>query len=223
MQDPNVVYAVSYARVSTARGSTDRDQNPESQHDTIRQYAKDHGIKIIREFTDECTGTTDVRDSLDMIFGFKRHHPELSTVLCLDPDRLSRNVLDAPQLIKDFNSIGIVVRYVADPNIKPETLDGSVIQAFKSHGAQSYTDAHGLKVRAGMRRAEREGQLIHRPRTVVVDLDFVMEYSKRGMSLYKIAKTLNVSYATVHRRVEESGLLEQYHANINAYHQRCSE
>ena len=218
----NTIYAVSYARVSTARGSTDRDQNPESQHCEIEKYARANGIKILRKYTDESTGTNDCRDGLDMIFGFKRHHPELTTVLCLDADRLSRSVQDAPQIIKDFNQIGVVVRYVADPSIKPETLDGSVIQAFKSHGAQAYTDAHGLKVKAGMRRAEKEGQLIHRPRTIVVDIDLVMDYSKRGMSLYRIAKILNVSYATVHRRVEESGMLDQYHKNIAEYHQKVS-
>lgn len=200
-------YAVAYARVST----DDHDQNPESQLVAIRDYCKTANITILKEFSDKSTGTSDERDGLDAIFGFKRHHPELTWMIVLCPDRLSRNVMDAPAIIKDLKSIGVLVKYVSDPTLRPESAQGSVIQAFNTFGAQYYTDEHKLKIKAGLDRARANGTHIGRPLTREdnIDVNVVMGLAQKGYSFRKMEKIFKCSRTTLMRRCKDAGIYEE--------------
>lgn len=203
------IYAVAYARVST----DDHDQNPESQLTKIRQFAKERGIVILREFQDKQTGTNDERDGLDLIYGYKRHHPELSKVIILDADRLSRNMRDAPEILNDFNDIGLTVMYVADESLDLNTKEGLLMNAMKTYGAQAYTDGHALKIRAGLERARAEGKHIGRPMKRSADAinpDMLLEFAKRGYSLRNLEKVYKCNKNTLSRRLKECGKLDEF-------------
>lgn len=202
------IFAFAYARVST----DDHDQNPESQLVEIRKWAKARSIEIVEEFADKATGTNDNRPELDRVFGAKRRHPEVSKLIILDADRLSRNMDDAPSLIKEFNAIGLQVVYVADENLDLTTKEGKLMNAMKSYGAQSYTDGHRLKILAGLDRARAEGTHIGRPlkRDDSIDVDLLIEFAKRGYSLRQLEKVYKCSRNTLRRRLEDKGRYEEF-------------
>lgn len=201
-------YAIAYARVST----DDKAQNPESQLLKIRQWAKERNITILREYKDERTGTNDDRDGLDAAIGFATRTPKVSVMIVLDADRLSRNMDDAPAIIKKFNSLGVRITYVADEALDLTTKEGKLINAMKSYGAQAYTDSHGLKIRAGMERARKEGKHIGRPRVTEedVNLEILMGLIRNGESLRTCEKVFKISRNTLRKIVYESEYKDEY-------------
>lgn len=206
------IYAMAYARVST----DDHDQNPESQLFEIRKFAKDRNIVIVREFQDKATGTNDDREGLDSAFGFKMRHPEITRIIVLSADRLSRNMDDAPRIIKDFNKLGVQIVYVDDENLDLTTKEGKLMNAMKSYGAQAYTDGHSLKIKAGLERARAEGKHIGRPSKRgddSINVDMLLEFSKRGYSLRDLEKVYKCNKNTLSRRLKDAGKLDEFKEN----------
>ena len=203
-----LTFAVAYARVST----DDKGQNPESQLVAIRKFAKDRGIEILREFRDEKTGTNDDREGLDAMYGYCARTPKVTKMIVLDADRLSRNMDDAPALIKRFNEIGVQIVYVADENLDLTTKEGKLLNAMKSYGAQTYTDDHKIKIKAGMARAKNEGKTIGRPLKRADDIKghIVLGFIKQGYSLRDLEQIYGCSRMTLIRRMEKSGDIEEY-------------
>ncbi len=136
-------YAVAYASVYT----DDHDQNPESQLVLIRAWAKVRNIEILHEYQDKATGTNDDREGLDAAYGFCKRNPQIAHLIVLDADRLSRNMDDAPKIIRGFNDLGVRITYVDDENLDLTTNEGKLMNAIKSYGAQSYADGHKPKIR----------------------------------------------------------------------------
>lgn len=202
------IYAIAYARVST----DDKAQNPESQLMRIRQWAKERGITILREYKDEKTGTNDDRDGLDMAIGFATRTHQVSMLIVLDADRLSRNMDDTPAIVKRFNDVGVRIVYVADEALDLTTKEGKLINAMKSYGAQAYTDSHGLKIKAGMERARKEGKHIGRPRVTEedVNLEILMGLIRNGESLRTCEKVFKISRNTLRKIVYESQYRDEY-------------
>lgn len=201
-------YAIAYARVST----DDHDQNPESQLVKIRSWAKDRNIVIVEEYKDESTGTNDDRIGLDAVFGGKLRHPEVSMLIVLDADRLSRNMEDTSRIIRDCNKFGMQVVYVADENLDLRTKEGLLMNAMKSYGAQAYTDGHSLKIKAGLERARQEGKHIGRPlvREDDINVDVLLGLIRSGYTLRTLEKMYGCSRATLVRRIEKAGRGDEY-------------
>lgn len=209
-EDQETIYAVSYARVST----DDKGQNPESQLFAIREWAAKKGnIKILKEFSDESSGTNDDRDGLDAIFGYKRRHPEVTRLIVLDADRLSRNMDDAPVIQRDLSRIGLRVVYVADENLDLTTKEGKLMNYMKAYADQSYVDELKIKIKAGMNRARAEGKQIGRPSkrgNDKIDIDLLFEFAKMGYSLRRLEKVFNVSRNTLVRKLQDVGRYEEF-------------
>lgn len=203
-----MTYAMAYARVST----DDKGQDPESQLVAIRQFAKERGIEIVKEFRDEKTGTNDDREGLDSMYGFKMRNPKVSKLIVLDGDRLSRNMDDAATIIKNFNNLGVQIIYVADENLDLTTKEGKLINAFKSYGAQTYTDDHKIKVKAGLERARQNGKTLGRPLKRQNDIkpETILFMIEHGYSLRQLEKMYNCSRMTLIRRIKDSGNFERY-------------
>ena len=201
-------YAVAYARVST----DDHDQNPESQLVAIRAWAKDRNIEILREYQDKATGTNDDREGLDAAYGFCKRNPQIAHLIVLDADRLSRNMDDAPRMIKDFNDLGVRITYVADENLDLTTKEGKLMNAMKSYGAQSYTDGHKLKVKAGLARAVQNGKKLGRPRITSeqVDMDILIGLVRSGKSLRQCESVFKVSRTTLRTMIRNSEYEDEY-------------
>ena len=203
------IYAIAYARVST----DDHDQNPESQFVAIRQFAKERNIEIVAEFSDKVSGTTDAREGLYKVYGFKISNPTASMLIVLDADRLSRDMDDSTIILKRLNDLGLKVVYVADENLDLTKKEGKLINTMKAYAAQSYVDDLKIKIRAGQQRARLEGKQIGRPskRTGdAIDCDMLITFAKNGYSLRKLEKTYKCNKNTLSRKLQECGRLDEF-------------
>ena len=75
-----------YARVSTE----DRGQDPETQLRPLREYAERRGFRVIGEFVDHASGTTEARPSYQRLLEAVRKR-ELDVVLVWRYDRFARS------------------------------------------------------------------------------------------------------------------------------------
>ena len=201
-------YAIAYARVST----DDKDQNPESQFVAIRKWAAEKGITILKEYEDKRTGTNDDRMGLDAAYGFCRRSKEVTMMLVHAPDRLSRNMDDAPAIIKDFNSLGVKIIYITREYIDVTTTEGKLMNAFESYAAQKYADGLKAKIHAGLERARAEGKTLGRPRKTheEVNIDILMDLIRGGQSLRQCEKVFKVSRNTLRTIIRNSPYEDEY-------------
>lgn len=209
------VYAVSYARVST----DDKDQNPESQLKKIREWAKARHVTIINEYQDESTGTNMNRKGLMDLIGYLNVNYQIqipgkvTMMIALDTDRVSRNQKDMPKILEMLDKVGVKLVYVAHEGLDLTTSQGYLINSINSFGAQSYTDGHSLKVKAGMERAKAQGKHIGRPmkrRDGALDVTLIMEAAKQGISLRRMEDIFHVSRNTIVRRLKEDGRYDEF-------------
>ncbi len=90
-----------YARVLTSQQSLD-----------IQIKAlKDAGVKTNRIFTDKASGSHTDRNGLDLL---RMKVEEGDVILVKKLDRLDRDTTDTIQLIKEFDSQGIAIRFIDD-------------------------------------------------------------------------------------------------------------
>ena len=90
-----------YARVSTSQQSLD------SQVKAL----KAEGVKTNRIFTDKVTGTKMDREGLQML---RLKIEEGDVILIKKLDRLGRDTSDMIQLIKEFDEMGVAIRFLDD-------------------------------------------------------------------------------------------------------------
>lgn len=210
-----MIYAVAYARVST----DDHDQNPESQLVAIRNWAKTKGITILEEFQDKSTGTNADRKGLSDMIGYLNMNAaflnpgKITKIIVLDADRLSRNMKDTNKILDLFDRLGVELTYVANDSLNLNTVEGMIINAVKAGAAQSFTDGHSLKIKAGLERARQEGKKIGRPSKRsddAINCDMLVEFAKRGYSLRSLEKTFKCNKNTLSRRLKDCGKLDEF-------------
>ncbi len=84
---------VLYARVSSKEQEREGYSIP-AQERLLRGYAIEHGLEIVREFTDVETAKDSGRSSFNEMLAFLRRHRSCRTVLVEKTDRLYRNLKD---------------------------------------------------------------------------------------------------------------------------------
>ena len=166
----------------------------------------------MREYEDKSTGTNDDRMGLDAAYGFCKRSDNISMMLVHAPDRLSRNMDDAPRILKDFNSLGIKIVYTTKEYIDTSTTEGKLMNAFESYAAQMYADGLKAKIRAGLDRARAEGKTLGRPRKThdEVNLDILMDLIRNGQSLRQCEKVFKVSRNTLRTIIRNSPYEDEY-------------
>ncbi len=112
-----------YARVSTSQQSFD-----------IQVKAlKEAGAKTSRIYTDTVRGSHTDRDGLSLL---RLKVEESDVVLVKKLDRLGRDTADMIQLIKEFDSIGVAIRFL-DDGISTEGAMGKMVVTILSAVAQA--------------------------------------------------------------------------------------
>lgn len=90
-----------YMRVSTV------DQHPETQGIELRQFAKQLGYEIVREYVDHgVSGTKARRPALDKLLQEARRR-SFDVVLVWSCDRLARSTKHFLEVLDDLNGFGI--------------------------------------------------------------------------------------------------------------------
>jgi DNA invertase Pin-like site-specific DNA recombinase len=191
-----MIKAALYLRVSTV------DQHPETQGIELRQFAKQRGYEIVREYVDHgVSGTKARRPALDKLLQEARRHP-FDVVLVWSCDRLARSTKHFLEVLDELNGFGI--RFVS----QREAIDtdgplGRAIVVIISAIAELERSLIVERVRAGMRRAKLEGRRIGR---TPLDVDHAALVRDRlaGMSLTRVAQEYGLSRASVVRFVHQS-------------------
>jgi DNA invertase Pin-like site-specific DNA recombinase len=182
--------AALYTRVSTF------DQHPETQLYDLRQLATNRGLTIEAEFTDTISGAKSKRPGLDALMSDVRRG-RCDIVMVWAFDRMARSVRHFVEVLDELNHLN--VEFVSfRENIDTGGALGRAMIIIVGAIAELERNLIIERVRAGMRRAKLEGRHIGR-RPVEVDRTAIFRDRAQGQSLRQIARSHNISTATVQR------------------------
>ncbi|EJH9602087.1 recombinase family protein [Escherichia coli] len=177
-----------YARVSTSQQSLDIQ---------IRAL-KDAGVKANRIFTDKASGSSSNRKGLDLL---RMKVEEGDVILVKKLDRLGRDTADMIQLIKEFDSQGVSIRFI-DDGISTDGEMGKMVVTILSAVAQAERQRILERTNEGRQEAMAKGVVFGRKRKI--DRDAVLNMWQRGLGASHISKTMNIARSTVYKVINES-------------------
>ena len=186
----NNLRAGLYARVSTE----DRGQDPETQLRPLREYAKRRGFKVIGEYIDKASGTTESRPNYQRLFEAARKR-ELDVVLVWRYDRFARSTRALVNALGEFRVRGVAfISY--QENVDTTTPQGELVFGMMANLAQFESALIGERVKAGMARAKAQGKRTNRPPIPETTRRKIAELHEQGVSIKRIAKELGIAYGT---------------------------
>ena len=172
-----------YARVSTSQQSLD-----------IQVKAlKAEGISANRIFTDKVTGSHLVRDGLQML---RLKVEEGDVILVKKLDRLGRDTADMIQLIKEFDEMGVAIRFI-DDGISTEGTMGKMVVTILSAVAQA--ERQRILERTNEGRLEAKAKGVKFGRKPTVDKNRLQTLHNQGVGATEIARQLKIGRSTVYK------------------------
>ncbi|WP_108653135.1 recombinase family protein [Dongshaea marina] len=177
-----------YARVSTSQQSLD------AQITAL----KAEGVRANRIFTDKESGSHVNRQGLEML---RLKVEEGDVVLVKKLDRLGRDTADMIQLIKEFDSMKVPIRFL-DDGISTEGSMGKMVVTILSAVAQA--EGQRILERTNEGRLEAKARGVRFGRKPTVDRPRVKELHEAGMGASAIAKTLGIGRSTVYKVLSSS-------------------
>jgi DNA invertase Pin-like site-specific DNA recombinase len=177
-----------YARVSTRRQSLD-----------IQVKAlKEAGVKESRIFSDSATGSNAEREGLTQL---RQKVEENDVILVKKLDRLGRDTADMIQLIKEFNEIGVFLRFLDDA-ISTEGPMGTMVVTILS--AVATAERQRILERSNEGRIEAKSKGIKFGRKRKIDRDKITSLYTSGMGATALAKHANIGRSTVYKLLKDA-------------------
>lgn len=176
-----------YARVSTSQQSLDL------QVQSLRK----EGVKSNRIFTDKASGVKADRKGLNLL---RVKVEEGDVILVKKLDRLGRDTSDMIQLIKEFDQIGVAIRFL-DDGITTEGTMGKMVVTILSAVAQAERQRILERTNEGRIEAKAKGVKFGRKRSV--DREKIKELHEKGVGASTIARKLIIGRSTVYKIIEE--------------------
>ena len=172
-----------YARVSTSEQSLD-----------IQLKAlKEAGVKENCIFTDKVTGSHVNRDGLRLL---RVKVEDGDVILVKKLDRLGRDTADMIQLIKEFDNLGVAIRFL-DDGISTEGTMGKMVVTILSAVAQAERQRILERTNEGRMEAKVKGVRFGRkPR---IDREKLMALHKKGIGATGIARKMGIGRSTVYK------------------------
>lgn len=178
-----------YARVSTSQQSLD-----------IQVKAlKEAGAKAGRIFTDKITGSHVNRGGLQLL---RIKVEEGDVILVKKLDRLGRDTADMIQLIKEFDGLGVAIRFL-DDGISTEGTMGKMVVTILSAVAQAERQRILERTNEGRIEAKAKGVKFGRKRTI--DRKKIVALHENGIGATDIARQMGIGRSTVYKLLNESG------------------
>lgn len=177
-----------YARVSTSTQSLD-----------IQVKAlQEMGVKNSRIFTDKGSGSSMEREGLQLL----RLKVEAGDIILVKKlDRLGRDTADMVQLIKEFDQLGVAIRFL-DDGISTEGAMGKMVVTILSAVAQAERQRILERTNEGRIEAMARGVKFGRKRAV--DRQKVLTMKAEGIPASEIAKKLSIGRSTVYKILNQS-------------------
>jgi len=177
-----------YARVSTSQQSLD-----------IQIKAlKEAGVKPSRIFTDKISGSHVNRDGLAQL---RVKVEESDVILVKKLDRLGRDTADMITLIKEFDEMGVSIRFL-DDGISTEGTMGKMVVTILSAVAQA--ERQRILERTNEGRVEAKAKGVKFGRKPTIDRRKVLELHQKGIGASAIAKQIGIGRSTVYKLLNES-------------------
>ncbi|HEP0304260.1 TPA: recombinase family protein [Providencia rettgeri] len=177
-----------YARVSTSQ------QSLELQIRALQEA----GVKSSRIFTDKVSGSSTDRAGLDLL---RLKVEEGDMILVTRLDRLGRDTADMIQLIKEFDDLHVVVRFIND-GISTEGEMGKMVVTILSAVAQAERRRILERTNEGRQEAKQKGVRFGRKRSI--DRSRVQSLHQSGTGATEIARQLNIARSTVYKILENT-------------------
>lgn len=172
-----------YARVSTSQQSLD----------VQVKALQEAGVKESRIFTDKTSGSHADRKGLNLL----RIKVEEGDILLVKKlDRLGRDTVDMIQLVKEFDDIGVAIRFL-DDGISTEGTMGKMVVTILSAVAQA--ERHRILERTQEGRLEAKTKGIRFGRKRSIDREKVKTLKAQGVGATAIAKQLGIGRSTVYQ------------------------
>jgi DNA invertase Pin-like site-specific DNA recombinase len=179
-----------YARVSTSQQSLD------IQIKALREA----GVKSHRIFTDKASGQDTDRNGLQLL----RVKVEQGDVILVKKlDRLGRDTADMIQLIKEFDAMGISIRFL-DDGISTEGAMGKMVVTILAAVAQAEHQRILERTNEGRTEAKLKGVKFGRKRTI--NRGKIISLRASGLGATAIAKQTGIGRSTVYKLLKEATL-----------------
>ena len=175
-----------YARVSTSQQSLD-----------IQIKAlKEAGVETSRIFTDKMSGSNIHRDGLQLL----RVKVEAGDVILVKKlDRLGRDTADMIALIKEFDAMGVSIRFL-DDGISTEGTMGKMVVTILSAVAQA--ERQRILERTNEGRIEAKANGIKFGRKPTIDNEKIKLLHQSGIGATDIARQLGIGRSTVYKSLK---------------------
>jgi DNA invertase Pin-like site-specific DNA recombinase len=175
-----------YARVSTSQQSLDLQIT----------CLKENGVQDYRIFTDKMSGSHTDRDGLRAL---RMKVEEGDVILVKKLDRLGRDTEDMIKLIKEFDVLGVSVRFL-DDGISTEGTMGKMIVTILSAVAEAERARILERTNEGRLEAKLKGVKFGRKRTV--DREKIVAMYRQGIGATEITRQTGVGRSTVYKILE---------------------
>lgn len=185
-----------YARVSTL------DQTPANQLHDLRQMATQRGLEIVGEYVDHgISGACARRPALDRLMTDARHG-HFDVLLVWAADRVARSVKHFVEVLEELHHLNIAFISYREQIDTAGPL-GKAVMVIVGALAELERSLIVERVKAGMRRARREGRHIGR-RPLDIDRPAILRDRARGLSLTQVARAHGISRALVSRVLRQA-------------------
>jgi DNA invertase Pin-like site-specific DNA recombinase len=114
-------------------------------------------------------------------------------------DRLGRDTADMIQLIKEFDNLGVAVRFL-DDGISTEGTMGKMVVTILSAVAQAERQRILERTNEGRMEAKSKGVKFGRKRTI--DREKVLALHEKGIGATDIARQMGIGRSTVYKLLE---------------------
>jgi len=195
------VKAVIYSRISTVN----KGQNVDNQLRILRKVARQKGIEVVREISDEGISGAKGRDERkgfdELIKGSIKQ--EWDIILCFDVTRLGRSLQDLISFLEEIQSAKCDL-YIHQSGIDSSTPSGKMM--FQILGVFSEFERGMIRERviAGQQRAKAEGKHIGRKTNVNEGtVNAVKHLRENNVPIKRIAKDLHIGVGTVYKILDK--------------------
>jgi DNA invertase Pin-like site-specific DNA recombinase len=184
--------AAIYLRVSTV------DQTTANQEQALREAAERSGLEIVKVYRDHGISGAKGREKRPDFDALCRdaNRRQFDVVMAWSVDRLGRSLQDLVSFLSELHALGIDL-FLHQQGLDTRTPAGKAMFGMMGVFAEFERSIIQERVRAGLRRAKREGKRLGRPSLPAETQEAIRTALAGGLSIRKTAAQFHVDPSTV--------------------------